>query len=133
MTKQVRRLRGNATDVERRLWQSLRYRQLGARFRRQYPIPPYIVDFACVEARLVIEADGGQHNSQSGNEERDAFLRRAGWRVLRFWNNDILQNREGVLQIIAAALIDRSPEPTESLLAPTPTLPRARGREGPAP
>src|SRR5882724_11143207 len=98
MTRQVRRLRSNATDAERALWNSLRHRQLGVRFRRQFPIPPYIVDFACIEARLIVEADGGQHVESVRDERRDTALRRAGWHILRFWNNDILLNRSGVVQ-----------------------------------
>ncbi len=92
------------TEVERVLWYGLRRSQLGWRFRRQHPIPPYVVDFACLEARLVVDADGGQHALPDEHELRDEELRRKGWRVLRFWNNDILGNRAGVLQTIAAAL-----------------------------
>jgi primosomal protein N' (replication factor Y) len=117
-TRRVRRLRGNATDSERLLWRSLRKHQLGKRFRRQFPIPPYIVDFACIEARLIIEADGGQHAMPGEHDRRDAVLVARGWRVLRFWNNDILKNRQGVLQRIVEVLET----------SPTPTLPRLRGR-----
>jgi primosomal protein N' (replication factor Y) len=95
------------------LWAELRHDQLRWRFRRQHPIPPYIVDFACIEARLIIEADGGQHGLV-GDDMRDRTLRLNGWRVLRFWNNDIVKNRAGVLQSIAAALgphPDRGPHP----------------------
>jgi very-short-patch-repair endonuclease len=110
MTRRVRRLRLTATDVERLLWRSLRRYQLGRRFRRQFPIPPYVVDFACIEARLIIEADGGQHAVPGEHDRRDATLSSKGWRVLRFWNNDIIHNREGILQRIAAFLED-SPHP----------------------
>ena len=103
MTGRARDLRQNMTEAERALWYGLRRGQLGWRFRRQHPIPPYIVDFACLEAKLVVEADGGQHASASEHERRDEELRRQGWRVLRLWNNDILQNRAGALQTIAAA------------------------------
>ena len=103
-TKRAQGLRREPTDAERTLWYGLRYRQLGWRFRRQFPIPPYIVDFACLEAQLVIECDGGQHAEPGEHDRRDAALRRQGWRVLRFWNNDILQNRLGVLQRILEAL-----------------------------
>ena len=68
------------------------------------PVPPYIVDFACVEARLIIEVDGGQHAVPGEHQRRDARLRRQGWRVLRFWNNEVLENRAGVLQTITDAL-----------------------------
>ena len=104
MTGRARNLRRNMTDAERALWSGLRNGQLGWRFRRQHPIPPYIVDFACLEAKLVVEADGGQDTLPGEHERRDEELRRQGWRVLRLWNNDILQNRTGVLQTIAAAL-----------------------------
>jgi len=101
---QARSLRRNMTDAERVLWRELRRNGLGWRFRRQFPIPPYIVDFACLEARLVIEADGGQHNRPGDHDHRDADLRAHGWRVLRFWNIEILENRGGVLERIAEAL-----------------------------
>jgi very-short-patch-repair endonuclease len=100
----ARDLRRDMTEVERVLWHQLRQGQLGWRFRRQHPIPPYVVDFACIEARLVVECDGGQHAREGEHEARDQRLRRQGWRVLRFWNNDILENRAGVLEVIATAL-----------------------------
>ena len=102
--KQARKLRGNMTEAERVLWRELRKYSLGWRFRRQFPIPPYIVDFACVEARLIVEADGGQHGLPGDHDVRDRELQRQGWRVLRFWNNDIVANRQGVLGTIADAL-----------------------------
>jgi very-short-patch-repair endonuclease len=95
VTERARNLRRNMTDAEWALWSGLRRDQLGWRFRRQHPIPPYIVDFACLEARLVVEADGGQHALAGDHDRRDEALRRQGWRVLRFWNNDILENRAG--------------------------------------
>jgi len=104
MTLRVRRLRRDTTEAERVLWHELRLGRLGWRFRRQHAIPPYIVDFACLEARLVVEADGGQHALAGEHELRDEELRRKGWRILRFWNNDILENRNGVIETIAAAL-----------------------------
>jgi very-short-patch-repair endonuclease len=130
MTRRARGLRLRATDTERALWQGLRYKQLGARFRRQYPIPPYVVDFVCVEARLIVEADGSQHALSGADTVRDRRLSKAGWQILRFWDNDILQNRTGVLQMIAEALTCRmkSAEIVRQE-APTPTLPRKRGRE----
>src|SRR5438067_13503237 len=101
---QARSLRRTMTDAEQMLWRELRRKSLGWRFRRQFPIPPYIVDFACVEARLIIEADGGQHALPGDHDLRDKELRRQGWRVLRFWNNAILANRPGVLSTIADML-----------------------------
>ena len=116
ITRQVRRLRGNATDTERLLWRSLRQHQLGKRFRRQFPIPPYIVDFVCIEARLIVEADGGQHAVPGEHDFRDALLAARGWRILRFWNNEIVHNRAGVLQRIMEAL-EESPHPDPPPLA----------------
>jgi very-short-patch-repair endonuclease len=98
------------TEAERVLWRELRYNRLGHRFRRQHPIAPYIVDFVCVETKLIVEADGGQHADRR-DLARDEFLRMQGWHILRFWNNDIQQNRAGVLQTIAAALEQRNLPP----------------------
>ena len=103
-TERARSLRRELTDAERTLWYALRYGQLGCRFRRLFPIPPYIVDFACLEDQLVIECDGGQHAEPGEDDRRDAALRREGWGILRFWNNDILQNRAGVVQRISEEL-----------------------------
>src|SRR4051794_5736335 len=97
-------LRQSMTDAERLLWRELRRKTLGWRFRRQFPVPPYIVDCACIEARLIIEIDGGQHGAASDDAHCDDRLRRQGWRVLRFWNNEVFENRLGVLQAIADAL-----------------------------
>jgi adenine-specific DNA-methyltransferase len=94
------------TDAEQLLWRSLRSKQLnGHRFRRQHPIAQYIADFACIEQKLVVEIDGGQHQEQvEYDERRTAFLQKQGWQVLRFWNNDVLNNLDGVLSIIAENL-----------------------------
>ena len=101
----ARALRNEPTDCERKLWQFLRLRQLdGFRFRRQVPIGHYIADFACVEAKLVVELDGGQHQDSEHDVRRDAELRRQGFRVLRFWNNQVLQETEAVLEQILRVL-----------------------------
>ena len=94
------------TDAEQALWRSLRDRQVeGYRFRRQVPIGTYIADFACLEKRLIVEVDGGQHAINEADDKiRDAWLEREGYRALRFWNNDVLSNRNGVLQRISEAL-----------------------------
>ncbi len=120
MRNQARMLRRNMTHAEQVLWKELRRNSLGWRFRRQYPMPPYVVDFACVEARLIIEADGGQHARPGDHDQRDSRLRRQGWRILRFWNIDILTNRPGVLQSITEALgpqCERNPHPNPPPLA----------------
>ena len=120
----ARELRMNSTDAERFLWFELRDHRLnGFAFRRQVPIDRYIADFVCHAARLVIELDGGQHFSDD-HERSDALRTKAleakGFHVVRFTNTDVLTNRDGVLETIAAVLAER---------APTPALPRKRERE----
>lgn len=107
MTKTVlaKTLRRNATAAEKRLWNLLRDRLLeGWKFRRQVPLGPYIVDFYCSEAKLIIEADGGQHAGSTNDEIRTTWLTKNGYRVKRFWNNEILTNSEGVLTELIALL-----------------------------
>ena len=102
--RRARDLRRNRTLAERRLWSLLRDRRCnGYKFRFQHPVPPYVVDFACVERRLVIEVDGGQHGVAT-DARRTAFLEAHGYTVIRFWNNDVLGNLEGVYEVILAAL-----------------------------
>ncbi|MGJ4994641.1 endonuclease domain-containing protein [Bradyrhizobium sp. HKCCYLS3077] len=111
-TERARRLRGNSTDAETALWYYLRSRRLdGHKFVRQEPIGLYTVDFVCRERRLIIEVDGGQHADSQTDAARDAWLRARNYRILRFWNNDVLGNVEGVLQTIATALADAPPHP----------------------
>jgi len=102
----ARLLREDQTDVERRLWYAVRDRQIdGAKFRRQMPVGPYIADFACPSRRLIVELDGGQHaDARARDEARTRFLASQGYRVLRFWNNEMTDNLEGVLAAICAAL-----------------------------
>jgi len=102
ITPIAKNLRKKLTDTERLLWTRLRARQLeGLKFRRQEPIGKYIVDFVCYEKGIVIEADGGQHSSEKGKDAtRDKWLKKEGFKVLRFWNNEILTNIEGVLEVI---------------------------------
>jgi very-short-patch-repair endonuclease len=109
----AQRLRREMTDAERRLWSALRNRGLdGAKFRRQQPIGPYVADFVCQEGRLIVEADGGQHAESVSDVRRTAFLESLGYRVLRFWNNEILNNLDGVAQVIADAL--STPHPAQA-------------------
>jgi very-short-patch-repair endonuclease len=102
----ARRLRRDQTDVERKLWFRLRDRRLdGFKFRRQAEIGPYIADFCCESAHLIVELDGGQHVERSADDaKRTAALEARGYLVLRFWNNDVLQNIEGVLKTIVTTL-----------------------------
>jgi very-short-patch-repair endonuclease len=121
-------LRRDLTDAERKLWSALRGSQLcGAKFRRQQPIGPFIADFVCQDHRLIIEADGGQHADNMADERRTAFLRSKGYRVLRFWNNEILTNLDAVSQTIAIAL--SPPHPAQaSPESPSPS--RGEGASG---
>jgi len=102
----ARNLRVSQTDAEKVLWHRIRNRQIdGHKFVRQVPISGYICDFVCRERRLVIEVDGGQHNESSADDIRDRRLTEDGYRVLRFWNNDVLGNTEGVLTTIQIELL----------------------------
>jgi single-stranded-DNA-specific exonuclease len=114
LTQYAKDLRRNMTDAEQRLWKYLRAHRLnGTKFKRQQPIANYIVDFVCFEANLIIELDGGQHAEQiEYDKKRDAFFEKQGFAVLRFWNNDVLQNTEGVLTDVLRAL--EHPLPTLS-------------------
>jgi very-short-patch-repair endonuclease len=120
MTRQfAKALRKSMTDAERLLWRYLRNRELGGwKFRRQYPVGHFIVDFICLEKNIVIEVDGGQHDENKELDlQRSAYLNRVGYRVLRFWNNEVLQETEAVLSSIFAKLSDadkNSPSPQPS-------------------
>jgi very-short-patch-repair endonuclease len=101
----ARDLRRNMTDAERLLWYFLRARRFaGCKFRRQHPIGPFIADFACVERRLVIEADGGQHAESASDARRTRWLAAEGWRVVRFWNDDSMRRTDDVLEEIRKAV-----------------------------
>ncbi|UCG99004.1 MAG: endonuclease domain-containing protein [Burkholderiales bacterium] len=97
-------LRRQPTDAERLLWQRLRGEQLGAKFRRQHPYLGYVLDFVCLERKLVIEVDGSQHAESETDEKRDRDLRASGFRVLRFWNNEVITQTDAVLERIAGEL-----------------------------
>jgi very-short-patch-repair endonuclease len=101
----ARNLRRDATEAEKKLWQYIRNRQIGgAKFRRQVQLDDYIADFLCAEARLIIELDGGQHTPE-GDAVRTAYLTGQNFRIIRFWNDDVLRNVEGVLEVILSALV----------------------------
>ena len=119
-TTRARELRSNPTDAERLLWRHLRLRQVGGyKFRRQRPIGPYFVDFVCLEKRVVVEVDGGQHGQQRlYDARRDSWLRAEGFTVLRFWDDEVLKQVENVKQVI-----------WEALSAPSSILPRGGGEE----
>ena len=119
LTPAARRLRSDPTEAERHLWHVLRAKSLGVKFRRQAVIGRYIVDFVCFEKKLVVEVDGGGHCASQGDIIRDEWLNDQGFEVLRFWNNDVLANLEGVFQKIEERL--KSP----SLALPT----RGRGEQ----
>jgi very-short-patch-repair endonuclease len=98
----ARQLRKNPTDAERLLWQKLRFWQVdGRKLRRQQPLGGYIVDFVCLERRLIVELDGGQHADRNAyDKKRDDWLRNQGFVILRFWNHDVLNNIDGVVEQI---------------------------------
>jgi len=109
LINKAKSLRKNQTDVEQLLWRQLRNRQLcQQKFRRQFPVDPYIVDFVCLELKLIIELDGGQHADQIHyDDKRSLFLGQRGFKVLRFWNNDVIENMEGVLEVIRLEILER--------------------------
>ena len=104
----ARTMRNDATKAETMLWQQLRNRQMeGAKFRRQVPLDGFILDFVCMESRLIIEVDGSQHAENKRDEARDAYFRAQGFRVMRFWNEEIETGLDFVCRSILAALKDR--------------------------
>jgi very-short-patch-repair endonuclease len=132
----ARRLRRDMTDAERKLWLRLRHLPLeGTHFRRQATIGPYFADFACHTRRLVIELDGGQHNfgdQAKRDVERDEYLTRNGYRVLRFWNNDVMSNTQGVLEVIFETINSIHSPPTPDPSPPLASLVGGGERKRPA-
>jgi very-short-patch-repair endonuclease len=111
LREKARSLRISSTDAEKKLWRLLRSRQFASiKFRRQAPIGRWVVDFVAFEQKIVVEADGGQHAEAAKDQKRDTDLAARGFRILRFWNHDILKNPEGVLEALNEALKD-SPSP----------------------
>jgi very-short-patch-repair endonuclease len=124
----ARTLRRNETDAEHVLWQMLRNRQIdGRKFVRQYPVEPYFADFACREAMLIIELDGGQHDKSKSDTIRTAYLNARGYSVLRFWNNEVLGNPEGCWHAIQSTL-QGNPSP-DLRFAPATLSPEGRGMQ----
>jgi very-short-patch-repair endonuclease len=122
-TGRARSLRRNSTDAEGKLWFHLRNRQLGSwKFARQEPIGPYYADFVCRERGLIVEVDGGQHAESLYDEKRDAELAALGYRVVRVWNNEVLSNIEGVLEMLLGEL--GGERPLTRIAAGDPTSPR---------
>jgi very-short-patch-repair endonuclease len=110
ISQHASQLRRDRTDAEERFWQAARNRQIdGFKFRLQHSLLPYIADFVCLEVMLIVEIDGGQHD-KARDAKRTAFLEAEGFEVLRFWNNDVLTNLDGVILVVREALIRRSKE-----------------------
>ncbi len=129
LTKAARQLRSRMTNAERKLWFALKDRRFVAfKFRRQVPVGPYIADFLCFELRLIVEVDGGQHADSARDVKRDAWLTQNDFRVVRFWNNDVLQNLEGVLTKLAAEL-EVNPSPVVELALDATLSRKGRGKE----
>ena len=112
----ARTLRDRSTDAERAMWRALRNRRLsGHKFRRQHPIEPYVVDFFCISARLIVEIDGGQHADRENDDaKRTAHLESRGFKVIRCWNNEIFENMDGVQQAILEHLKAQASSPQPS-------------------
>ena len=107
LRQRAKNLRKHSTDTEKHLWFYLRANRLGYKFKRQVPIGAYIVDFACLEKRLLIELDGSQHfDNETYDMERTSWLNAHGFKVLRFWNNDVLQQTTSVMEVIIQALTE---------------------------
>ncbi|MDR2876352.1 MAG: DUF559 domain-containing protein [Methylobacillus sp.] len=122
----AKHLRQSMTDAEHLLWRHLRGHHLGAKFKRQQPIGRYVVDFVCFESKLIVEVDGGQHLENVSDEHRDAWLRDQEFKVLRFWNNQVLKETEAVLEKIYEEVSPSSPS-RRSSPSPQPLSHQGRG------
>ncbi|MGE3147067.1 MAG: endonuclease domain-containing protein [Pseudorhodoplanes sp.] len=131
LKSRARSLRANMTEAEKKLWFALRDRRFAQfKFRRQAPVGPFIADFVCYDARLLVEVDGGQHAGSESDVRRDRWFAANQFRILRFWNNDVLSNLDGVLTAILGALEEAAPHPTRAARGhPSP----ARGEEASKP
>ena len=110
ISEHASQLRRNRTDAEEKFWQTVRNRQVGGfKFRFQHSLLPYVADFTCLDAMLIVEIDGGQH-SEERDARRTAFLESQGFEILRFWNNDVLTNLDGVIHVVREALHRRTKE-----------------------
>jgi very-short-patch-repair endonuclease len=129
-TNLARTLRSEPTAAERKMWSRLRNRRfLGLKFKRQFPIDRFVVDFVCLDAKLIIEVDGGQHGDRGASDaNRTKILESNGYLVLRFWNNDVLTNIDGVLEFIAFTVQPEALEPPHPARKSAPTSPR-RGED----
>ena len=136
LRRRARQLRNSATDAERRLWQYLRLKQLGGfKFRRQVPIAGYIADFLCCEAKLIVELDGGQHSEREDYDRRRTLVLQAvGYRVVRYWNDDVLLRTSLVLEDILRHLggvgLEQKQEPKQDQEHPSSILPCATRKGG---
>ena len=111
LTVNAKRMRREPTPAELKFWYQVRDRRLeGLKFRRQVPVGPFIADFICIERHLIVEIDGGQHAESEKDARRDAYLTSNGYRILRFWNADVLTNMDGVIDTVLAALV-KPPHP----------------------
>jgi very-short-patch-repair endonuclease len=132
----ARTLRSRMTDAERKLWYMLRNRRFAsAKFRRQVPVSRYVADFLSFEKRIVVEVDGGQHSGAMADVTRDDWFRGQGFKVFRFWNNEVLTNLRGVFTVLADAIEARTPHPSSQLQAaamtPSPTRGEGKGTASP--
>ena len=129
LTRTARKLRSQMTDAERKLWFALKDRRFQSfKFRRQVPVGPYVADFLTFESRLVVEVDGGQHAESDRDAKRDRWFAESNFRVMRFWNNEVLSNLEGVLTVLAAELAN-TPHPAPRLRSTPPSPARGEGKK----
>jgi very-short-patch-repair endonuclease len=127
-TARARKLRRDATDAEKRVWRALREKLPSAKFRRQVPFGPYITDFASHSAKLIVELDGGQHADRVEQDAaRTHFLESEGYRVIRFWNTEVMENMDGVIDMIALEIGRAGIEPARPLPSSRPSPTRGEG------